>query len=483
MHISFVSPFDLEHVGQWNPNIFCGPASSLLFFENGNRLQDLAEIIEGLRLNEESVSEKFELPDLSKTIYRSSNLGYLRVYPDKAHFAAPLLEGRWCARPGDVIVNKIPLIRAAWVTGTLHRHAVDSNCLIIRGLQKPTGFWLTLCLNQQAYSSYVIQSSGASVLPRISISALKDLKIKETPAEADALAAKVWECTDEILTADEELVRLIKEVEDYISDFCLPSDLSKEEEDRLTLSQGRWFSAADIEDSWVPEHVELSHIQLELQRDSGWVPLSSLVTFGSNSRARLEEVGSGTVRYIRLKDVGSDLMVREPEPEESVQRTSRVFREPLSAGEVLISTLVTSSRSAFVDIESASTIYVTDHWERLRFRETPGAWSLILSTKAVRAQLERSAMGALQQFTNAQSIYKLRLPSENAIPWDLRARWHHSLVRHHQRKRELETRWVTLSTEAQQLFDQQHPSRHKLTRAGKEAASAQQGRSNDASHL
>jgi hypothetical protein len=141
MQTSFVSPFDLERADQWNPNLFCGPAATLLFLKGGVRIGDLATgIIEGLRQNEGFFSEKFELLELNNTVYRPLNLDYLRVYPDISHFSPPLMEGKWCVRSGDVVFNKIPPLRAAWVTGALHRHPIDSNCLIIRGLQPAMGF-------------------------------------------------------------------------------------------------------------------------------------------------------------------------------------------------------------------------------------------------------------------------------------------------------------------------------------------------------
>lgn len=475
MKNSFVSPFDLERADQWNPNLFCGPAASLLFLESGVFLRELATgIIEGLRQNEGSVAEKLVLPELSATIYRPLNLGRIRIYPDRSHFAPPLVEGKWCVKPGDVVVNKIPPLRAAWVTAAQYRHPVDSNCLIIRGLQPYWGFWLALCLNQGSFTSYLIQSSGASVLPRVSISALRDLKIREAPPEADELSAKVWDCADEISTTDERLVRLLEEVEEYIRGFGVFSD-SSSSDDAHGLTPGHRFPAADVEDSWVPEHVELSHVQFALEREAGWVPLSSLVTFGRHDRARLDEAES-SARYLRLKDVGWDLMVGEPEPETEAQRMSRVFKEPLSVGDVLLSTLVTSPRAAYVDEEPHSAIYVTDHWERLRFRETPGAWALVLSTRVVHEQLERSAMGAVQQFTNAQSINRLRLPGENLISWELRSRWEQSLVRHHRRKRQLEAQWLELMTQSQQLFEREYPSRQGTSRTDSLAADTQQGR-------
>jgi hypothetical protein len=74
----------------------------------------------------------------------------------------------------------------------------------------------------------------------------------------------------------------------------------------------------------------------------------------------------------------------------------RVFAQLLSENDVLLSTLVTSPRVTFAGTNPGTAVYPTDHWYRLRFRETPGAWALVLATPAIRAQLERLAIGTVQ---------------------------------------------------------------------------------------
>lgn len=52
---------------------------------------------------------------------------------------------------------------------------------------------------------------------------------------------------------------------------------------------------------------------------------------------------------------------------------SRTLAQPLVPGEVLLSTLGSSFRTAYVDHEVPKNTFPSDGWVRVRFRETPAA--------------------------------------------------------------------------------------------------------------
>lgn len=446
----FVSLSVLVEAGRWDAEFFCNPSTKGFFGKHERvALRKIgATCIEGWRISSNPSATTYDSRIDTMPIYRQANLECLNFNLDPEHWTTPNIEGSWCVKPNDVVLNKVVPVRAAWVTPTLHQHPIDGNCLLIRDLDREMACWVAICLNQPVYAEYL--TSGTSLL-RVSLSKLRDLQVPVPPKAMSSLSAEIWKCSDEALINDEALAHLLNEAEEFISEELLTFRQTQNENKVSTLSNGMRFPAEAIEDSLIPKHVELSNNQLRLERELGWVTLADLV-ISYSFRERLNEAPKKG-RYLRLKDVGSDLLVTEPQEEENVRQAARIYREPLSAGEVLISTLVTSPRVAFVDELPTSTIYVTDHWKRLRFQETPGAWALVLSTSIVQEQLGNMALGTVQQFTSSAAIDRLRLPQ---VPLELRSRWERLLRRHHQRKREIKSRWKELLEQAQALFNEVH---------------------------
>ena len=131
----------------------------------------------------------------------------------------------------------------------------------------------------------------------------------------------------------------------------------------------------------------------------------------------------------------------------------RVFAHPLSENDVLLSTLVTSPCVTFAGTHPATAVYPTDHWYRLRFRETPGAWALVLDAPAMHAQLERLAIGTVQQFAQPSTVRRLVLPN---IPLETRIKWDGFLRRWQQRRRDLDDEWLDLWRQCYRLLQETH---------------------------
>ena len=131
----------------------------------------------------------------------------------------------------------------------------------------------------------------------------------------------------------------------------------------------------------------------------------------------------------------------------------RAFADPLSENEVLLSTLVTNPRVAFAGAKPATAVYPTDHWYRLRFRETPGAWAVVLDTPAIHEQLERLAIGTVQQFAQPSTVRKLVLPN---VPLETRIKWDGFLRHWQQRRHALDDEWLGLWRQCYWLLRETH---------------------------
>ncbi len=385
--------------------------------------------------------------------YRPVNIQPMLFNPERRHFYATPLLSKAQVEPEDVVVTKHPPVRATVVTKAVVRHPIDSNCLVIRGLKPAMAFWTAYCVNQRTYSDRLLGTGATTTLPRVSLSALRDFAVPRPPADLTELAGAFEGNCDDLLANSKNFWDLLAEVEAWIEEnlSALVAELKRLEQD--TLSTGDWFSALDIHDSLVPLHVQLSHIQGLLNRELGWTPLTDLLVEEPGLRQRFSELPPYG-RYLGLSAGEPELTVNESALAESFNWAFRVFSQPLSDGEVLISTLVTKPQVIFADARPAPSIYVSDQWERLRFRETPGAWALILTSGAVqRLQWSRMALGAVQQFTSAAALRQVWVPD---VPVEQRRKWEQALIRHHELRREQLEKREKLLSQAHALFNEAH---------------------------
>jgi len=441
----------IDREGTWDSRFFCGPIARLLASPGLRLLSDLGgRVIEGRRGS--ANGKEIHGSDGPLATYRGSSIGDLELRLSPELCVSPARSDSHCVRPGDVVVTKGSPIRAAIVSNALFRHPVDANCYLIRGLTEAQGLWVALVLNQGAFAEYLIRKSGAAIVPRIRMSVLRDMPIPEPPSELAGLSRRVMEVLDRRIDSCGELTRMIGTVRNEV-EASVP--VSASGDSQMNSRNGTWwrfFSSLVIEDSWVPGHVAIAGYQRLLRQDGGWVPLDILTTRWASSSERVGPSGR-TGRSLQLSDVGDDLTVSGARQRDQSDRNRRIYAEPVGENEVLLSSLVTNPLVAFVGTRPRTPVFPTDHWQRLRFRETPGAWALVLKTPAISQQLQRLAIGAVQQFAQAGTIRKLVLPD---IPLPLRIKWDAFLRQWQQKRSELDSDWIALLRQCYRLLRSTH---------------------------
>ena len=420
-----------------------GPAGvALRAGRRGASLTELgAQVIEGWRVSETPGALTYDPRAETTPIYRQSNLGRLRLHLGPSHWATPSMTEHWCIQPGDVVLNKLGPVRAALVPPAARRHPVDGNSLIVRGLPLPAAAWLAVCLNQSAYEDLLVIESG--ILRRVGVKTLLGLRLPPVPGEMGAAAQTLVEVADELLLAGEALERLKGE-----ATSATEASLSVRD-----LREGAFFPAASMSAvNWLPSTVSMRADHDYLAGLLAWMPIGSVATAAERVRLEVAPVGA---RVLRLGDVGDDLFVGAATPEvlAADMPVGRVLRTPLLPGEVLVSTLGSSFRVAYVDDGVDRTMFPTDGWGRLRFRETPAAWALLLSTPQARQQAARLAIGTVQQFVPADALLSIHLPVPER---DLRDRWQRTLERHLALRRRLEVRWAEIVAAMGRLYEAAH---------------------------
>ena len=450
--MAYIQASLLDREGTWDPQFFCGSIASLL---NGTTIQALhrtkAQIIEGWRGTTSGHTQERRSVE-PQPIYRMSNIGELELRLGPEHCISPAGSDRRCVRPGDVVVTKGVPIRAALASSQVFRHRADANCYVIRGLNQADGFWVALCLNQPAYTAYLTRKSGATIVPRVRMAVLRAAPFPVAPAGVAALSHRVLDCLDSRIESMAELFRFVANVRDNIATLLPESADNLAEFHHNGRAWHCFFSPSDIDDSLVPAHVAVNGYQRALSTEAGWIPLSHLMSHRHGPAERLAAV-SGPMRTLQLSDVSDSFTLPTGAARNMATSNRRVFAHPLSENDVLLSTLVTSPRVTFAGTSPATPVYPTDHWYRLRFRETPGAWALVLDAPAMRTQLARLAIGTVQQFAQPSTVRRLVLPN---IPLDTRLKWDGFLRRWQQRRRDLDDEWLGLWRQCYRLLQETH---------------------------
>jgi hypothetical protein len=402
-------------------------------------LRDLATIAEGWR----GTAIDNDDADALLPMYHTGNIQCMRLVPGSEHLRAPTTNLAQSLLPGDVVVTKFVPPRAAVVPELAHRHPADGNCMILRGLTPTWAMWAAWCLNQPPVGTYLSITSGRGFILRINQGALGELRLPEAPAAAMPWANRMMILAGEDYALHQRRAELLADVHAAVADAA----------DALTLADdlhgGQWISGNLVPiSSLLPAQAHLSAQQHRLRHDGGWLSLSDLIVPQATSRQRLATapaVGS----YIRLGDVAHDGTIATHLGSECPQPVSRVFAQPIQAHEVLLATIVTAPRAAVVDAAIAGKAWATDQWVRLRFRETPAAWAMILGSPTIAEQMRRMAVGTLAQFANPADLLELLVPP---VPLERRLEWDRRERQLTERRRAWEQQWSEVIARGQELF-------------------------------
>lgn len=437
-----IAPDLLAAAPGWLPLYFAGAtATALRAGMSGQSIGDFGgRIVEGWRASGAPGTPTFDPRVASTPMYRQSNIRELRLELAAQHWDSPQIEGPWCVRPGDIVVNKLAPVRAAYVSPAAKRHPADGSTLIVRDLSRATAVWLAKCLNQPGYSRLLLLGSGT--LDRVGIKALESLRLPAAPPEMDGLSARLRDALDEQALTSEGMHFVRAEANEFA---CAGAAMS------CSVRGGAFFAREAVNcESWLPTATALRAEQNSLAEDLGWAAIAELASW--DDRSRLTQAHDGA-RVLRLRDVSEDLFVAPGDDAGEAAIPSRALAKPLVPGEVLISTLGSSFRTAYVDDAVPRNTFPADAWVRARFRETPAAWALLLSTDALRSQAARLAVGTVQQFVPPEALRSLRVP---VPPREVRDRWQRAVERHHAQRRTQDHKWDALMAEMNAVFEAAH---------------------------
>jgi len=450
VRLSRVKPEILQREDNWGAELFCSDAALIFKSDtNGFILRERGDCIEGWRVSTNKSAKDYDRRIETTPIYRQANLRNLEFHLDKEHWKSPGIESKYCVKPGDVVVNKISPLRSSLSTSRLPRHPIDGNCILVRGIKEPFNTWLAICLNKKPYEAYLLNRQGLSTLARVGLKVLSQLYFPLPPLEEIwKIHQTIVDWNEELLDNDSQRVNLITEIEDYTNKELDRADVNFED---CPLVPGDFFSGHAIADSLMPKHVRLSDQLSSLKQELGWINLETLLS-KKIAKSRLSKFPE-RLRYFGLSDVSRDLTFSLPEVKANSKIPYRLFAKPLAQGEVLISNFIAPFKVVFLDEAPSKTVYVSDSWVRLQFKETPGAWALILNTKIVKTQLSGMTIGSIQQHIRPENIPRLVIPN---VVLKTRQDWEQKLLSLNKKHRELQKRRESINLETEALFNRVH---------------------------
>lgn len=444
MAFRFVNPFEIEAAASWLPALFSGQASLIARLAAHSRLLgEVSQCLEGWRTSPDPLSSLHDPLVKDSPHYRQANIEPFFLAIERHHCQRPIVENQpSCVLPGDVVIPKIPPLKAALVAESNHRHPIDGNCFLVRGIKPADAAWLLVLLNEKESEDWFLARSKSLTLPRIGLRDLRNYPFPEAPEEVPGWSTRLLAWVEKYSHNAIRLFNLQKEVDSQVSEYF--ADFS---ENGGRLASGvREPAVLMASDSWLPQHIEKKY-QQRLMAEKGALRLGDLIVPVIPDARRLKDEHSARYRLLTLKEVAG-LYLPTVEPLAPATRLGRFFAEPIIGGEVLVSSLVTNPKIVYGDPTLPESIHPIDHWQRLRFAETPGAWALILSSPALGDQFRRLATGSAQQFATAEGLMELGVPD---IDINLRKHWQERLDELLADRRQLDAEWQALRLEGRQM--------------------------------
>jgi hypothetical protein len=300
------------------------------------------------------------------------------------------------------------------------------------------GFWIANVIGHPTYQAMLARRAAGSVLPRLRLLELRALRVPEPPKDTERLVAEWTSATHDLAAATSDVRALQAKVDAFVEADSPRSP---------TPIKRQFYSSAAVTGSLLPVQVALASFRADADR-RGW---RLLADFLSDDSERLRGRRLGALRVLRLSDTEGAFGFALPGLTELAHPSFRIYADPLEPDEVLLSVLGSSSKVIFNHPACSATIWIADHWARLKSQPEPGALAMLLKTGSVAAQLSVAATGAARQFIPRAELSSVRLPWPEAT---LRRKWQADLSAALERVHHATDRLTAIRRRVSELVDQ-----------------------------
>lgn len=390
--------------------------------------------------------------------YRMRHIADMRLNPESAQYATPVVSFESCVKPSDVVIRRVGSASAAYVSEFDRQHPIDANMAIVRGLNRYDALWLTYCLQQRLYFGYLEQRTALSIMVRVGLSYIKSLPLAPKPNEFNELANQYFTCLETLHFTQIHIRELRLQVSQWLDRYLRDHSIDWNHHRVKTA----WFNAEDLSerlDFGFSEQSKVSHQLLE----SGGQYLSQLAVIEPQGNQVLPE----RYRLLKIKDLKANFSLADnlsqiDASSEQATKLNRVKKRLVQKNDVLLSTFARESKVLWLNKKMDKDTLASEHLATLFFHQYAGAYTLLLETPLIKWQMGQLVTGSVQAFINLSDLAKVAFPP---LQNELAMRWHNELDNTLGKQQQTLTEIEHIQQQMKQVYNSVHPDLNEVNHA------------------
>lgn len=411
-------------------------------------------------LDEEAQREAQDIKTtvLGERYYRMRHIADMRLNPESAQYATPVLSFEFCVKPSDVVIRRVGSASAAYVSEFDRQHPIDANMAIVRGLNRNDALWLTYCLQQPLYVDYLEHRIAPVDMVRVGLSQLKNMPLAPKPIEFNRLAEQYRACLERLYFAQMHLRDLREQVSLWLAEYLKDHSIDWNHHRVKTA----WFNAEDLSerlDFGFSEQSKVSHQLLE----SGGQYLSQLAFIEPQDNQVLPD----RYRLLKIRDLKANFSLSENLTQidansEEAGKLNRVKNRLVQKNDVLLSTFARESKVLWLNKKLDRDTLASEHLATLCFHKYAGAYTLLLETPLIKWQMGQLVTGSVQAFISLSDLAKVTFPP---LQNELAMCWHSELDNTLGKQQQALTEIEHIQQQMKQVYNGVHPNLNEVNNA------------------
>lgn len=398
---------------------------------------------------------------LDKTIsgeryYRMRHIADMKLNPEAAQYASPVLSLESCVKPSDVVIRRVGSALAAYVSEFDRQHPIDANMAIVRGLNSYDALWLTYCLQKPLYIDYLEQRISPIDMVRVGLSQIKNMPLATKPIEFDGIAEQYLAGLETLYFAQMRLHELRTQVSLWLVQYLESHSI---EWNKNNVKTG-WFHARDLNDRLGFGFSEQSKVSHQLI-DNGGRYLAQLALIEPQGNQILPDL----YQLLKIRDLKPNLTLSDnltsiDANNKEAANLNKVKKRVVQKNDVLLSTFSRESKVLWINEKLDLDTLASEHIATLFFHQYAGAYTLLLETPLMKWQMGQLVTGSVQAFINLTDLAKVAFPP---VPDELAAHWHNELDNTLRKQRQALSGMKQIQQQMEQVYYSVHPNLNEVS--------------------
>lgn len=404
------------------------------------------------------LSKVLEKTILGERYYRMRHIADMKLNPEAAQYASPVLSQESCVKPSDVVIRRVGSALAAYVSEFDRQHPIDANMAIVRGLNRYDALWLTYCLQQPLYIDYLEQRISPLDMVRVGLSQFKNMPLATKPIEFDGVVDQYLVCLETLYFAQMHLHELRTQVSQWLVQY-LENHLIEWNKNNVKTA---WFNAKDLNDRLDFGFSEQSKVSHQLIENGGRY-LALLADIEPQDNQTLPDF----YQLLKIRDLKPNLTLSDnlttiDANSKEAAKLNRVKKRVVKKNDVLLSTFSRESKVLWINEKLDLDTLASEHLATLFFHQYAGAYTLLLETPLMKWQMGQLVTGSVQAFINLTDLAKVAFPP---VPDELAAHWHNELDNTLRKQRQALADIKQIQQQMGQVYHSVHPNLNEVNHA------------------